>query len=705
MKLKATLPMRFAAVVGLLPPLLHAAPPDRALDADLPTLKTTVRDVRPAVQANQITFEPGVEVEVQRSGDEFLGLGRISIDGVVVRTGRTPMTLHAIGDVVQPSVLTGVPTPPLHETLKLVDVRLHGDGLGADVILEGHAWQRKPDRVIIKLRGHVEDWRGARSAGFSYQFSFVGRDHRVHQLRESSSWSLDGTVNDRLSIDQNEAYGKQSWAEVFAPQTTIKSWSFPAARGAPESRFAVGDFMDFLGAANVSFVRFLQAPALTYKDLSRQSSDDEISTQEWYPTKASRDFKTMPMHVRLYHAGGVNAWLDARGILRERYAKDSGIEATPLVPTVINNLASMTTGAFGKEYDNVADPVPYIDWLADLGIRRMWIWSRWKTAWTAWDKLSPEERDAAKEGLSHAVMTMEFDDAVIDLERLEKLVTYGNSKQVESMLWIPGGHLSRVSPLRKNNPSWVVKQIGGQPFTYVYTDLGGNWYPAGYGNYLFSSLMKARQQIPFTGVWCDSFQVFGLDVIDYGRSGWPNQFDAAVDFVRRCRTSGFSVGVECALPLAMPSSTGFYRTEELAGKEFLGYGVAQHFGGAEPKVSPELYFKLLAWDGPPLLLDRHWKENEELQKAGRYANKAYAALKPRMFRPRLLPDGAGVLWLDTLDQPAALFAFRDSEVDLGGRVSSANDAVSGEAVALEAGKLSGTALRTYRLTPVDDARK
>jgi len=644
-----------------------------------------------------ITLANGVAIELLTDDDAFLGLGRITIDSIVVRGGDTPMTVQCVAHGVHTAAPTDRPIPTMHQAAVLDQVRLHDDGLGADIVTDLQTPNQPDDRLTWVMRGFVESWRGVRSAGFSYRFRFQSGQRPIHQVRETSSWRLGDGVRGLLSIDRNESYGRQSWATVIDAGTTIKRWSFPAQRQWPEGRFSVGDVIDFLSAENISLVRYLDRPALTYKEVWLEPGAKELQSQEWYPTAATRTCETPAMHVRLVHAGGVNAWLDARDLVQTRYVGQTNIKPTPILPGVINGLAAMTTDALGKEYERLADSEAYVDWLVEHGLRRTWTWCRWKTAWTAWPHLTDTERAAIGTGLSHAVMTMEWDDAVVDLKRLNRLVEYGNQRGVESMLWIPGGHLCKVSLLRGQNPAWVVKRPDGQPFTYVYSDLGANFYSAGYGKYLLNALDRARQQIPFSGIWLDSFQVFGLDVIDYGRPDWPHQFDAAVEFVSQSRQRGLSVGTECAFPLALPASTGFYRVGELDGVEFLAYRVSQHFGGAELVVSPQLYFRLVAWMGPPLLRDTHWKQSPELSRVGAYVNKACNALQPVMHRPRYLPGNAGVLWLDANDRPSALFAFRDGSVQLDKPPKALADAVTKQTIAFDGASLRIEGLRVYQI--------
>ena len=646
-----------------------------------------------------ITLANGVAIELLTRAGEFLGLGRIMIDGIVVRGGETPMTVYCVSNSIPSAALVARPMPPMHEKTLLKQVRLHDDGLGADIVTGLQMKQQPEDRLVWVIRGFEESWRGFRSVGFSYQFRFQGKCRPVHQIREISSWRLGDRVEGLLSIDRNDSYGRQSWATVIDGDTVIKGWSFPAQRHWPEGRFSTGDFVDFLSGRNVALVRYLDRPALTYKELSLQAGAREIAAREWYPTTATDRFQTPPMHIRLIHAGGVNAWIDARDVIRQRYVKQSGITPTPVVPGVINNSAAMTTDSMGKEYESITNPRAYIDWLVEHGLRRTWTWCRWKSAWTAWPHLGEADRQKIQQGLSHAVMTMQWDDTVVDLEKFRQMVEYGNQRGIDSMLWIPGGHLSKVSPLRRKSPSWIVKRQDGQPFTYVYQDIAANFYPAGYGQYMLDSLTRAHEQIPFTGIWLDSFQVFGLDVINYAQPNWPDQFDAAVDFVRQARKRGMNVGTECAFPLALPSSTGFYRIGELAGKEFLAYRVSQHFGGAKLTVTPQMYFRLVAWKGPPLLRDVDWKQSSELSRIGAEVNKAYNTLQPVMHRPRSLPNNAGVLWLDAEDRPAALFAFRDSIVRLDRKPKAVIEMSARRAASFDGALVKVKELKVYRIVP------
>lgn len=668
-------------------------PPTSTVQLDIPDAVK----LQPETTAERIVLANGVTIQLLRDGDQFLGLGRITIDGVQVRSGQTPLRTYVIERKVYPKQLIGVDAPPMHERTVLERVMLDDDGLGARIVTRLKASDFPDDRMVWFIRGHTDQWRGRRANGFSYAFSFIGKSRKIHQIREEGSWLIGDSIRGALLIDQNESYGRQSWAMVAGEGAEIAGWSFPAQRQTPEGRLSVGDMIDFISLKNVSLVRYLDKPSLTYKELSLGQNDRELRAREWYPTVATMRFETTPMHVRLLHCGGVNAWIDARDTVRARYVEQSGIEPTPCLPGIINGEAAMTTAAFGKEYEALSDPTAYVAWLDSQGIRRTWTWCRWKTAWTMWDQLSEQEKAEVGAGLSHAVMELTWDDRVVDLTKFKRFVEESNKSEIDSMLWIPGGHLSAVSPLRHRYPQWPVRDWSGNPFKYVYKDIAGNFYPAGYGDYLIERLKEARTEIPFTGIWLDSFQVFGLDVIDYGRDGWPNQFQAAADFVAKARRLGLAVGVETNFPLALRASTSIYRVAEIDGREFLAYRTSQHFGGESNDVTPERYFRLTAWMGPPLLRDKYWKDTPGFSQLGAYVNKAYNSLLKRMHYPRALEDGAGVLWYDDDDRPAALFAFVDTEISTAELGKDVIDAVTGEAAAVQNGQVAIRAYRAYRL--------
>jgi hypothetical protein len=170
-----------------------------------------------------------------------------------------------------------------------------------------------------------------------------------------------------------------------------------------------------------------------------------------------------------------------------------------------------------------------------------------------------------------------------------------------------------------------------------------------------------------------------------------------LDFITQARAAGLSIGVETGLPLTLPASTSFYDPAEVWGKEFLAFKSSQHFGGPQLQVSPQLYFRLTAWMGPPMLNDYHWDLNQQLRTLGRYVNTAYMNLLDVMDRPQMIGENQGVLWLDESDLPVALFMFEDMQVVLDPYVVSVLDAVTGQPATFINGVLHAQAYKAYQL--------
>jgi len=620
---------------------------------------------------------------VQDREGRFQGWGRIEVAGLVLRRGSVPLGLECWGG-----------EPFRYRAWTLDRVVPAADGRGAVLCTTLRAGEGSSDRLDWQVRSAV--WRigGKLAVGFSYRFEFRSRVRSLHQLIERGSWSLGQGVEGLLYLEQAEGYGTGSRAVRLGPDTEIPHRQPLPAKETPESRQGVGDFVDVLSSAEASLVRFVSEPALTFKDSYRAPGAPEIATEERYVTPLTSHFLSPWMTVLVYPEGGLNAWFQIRDAVAAHLRRQAHLTWQPPLPWV--GISSFDVANWTE------DVAGHLDFYRRMGFRRLWKWSLFQTDWSEWDTLTPEQRRMVDRApLSHSVLCLEWasfpgarraEGGV--RQRVRELCRQARQRGLEVILWFPTAHLSPRSPLLREHPDWIVRRKDGSPFRYVYEELVGVSHAQGYGTYALDRLRALRRQAPFAGIFLDSFQVFGSDAIDYGSPRWRPQFPALLDFLRALQRAGLTVLAEGQTPYAIPASTGFLQHVQ-SDPEFLLYKTNPHWGGQ--KVSPERYFRLVAFMAPPLLDEQAWWSDEALQALGSYVNRAYNRRWPSMFRCLLLPQGQGTLWWDRRGGQATLFAFRSGWVEVGARLGRAWEVFRGSPAPVEGSRVKVEAYRVYVL--------
>ena len=628
----------------------------------------------PSVEGDRIVLPGPVVIRLMRGeGGEFLGLGRVTIRGVEVRSGATPLM----------PTLEGA-APHAYTSCRLV--RAKPDPGGGVVVLSTELVARdgSVDELEWTLRSRKLDVLDRTAVGFSYEFASRSRARKVHWLIDHATWSLGGTVDGCLCLAQVQPYGQTPRCFVIDAETRIAPRQPLSLKITPECRASTGPRLDFLGAANASLIRFIREPALTFNQCTREPGEPEATAVERWVAPLGREIRTQPMNVLLHPGGGVQAWLDAHHVVSRLQHAAAGIHPTPPLP--------MT------QQGDIPHTAAFLDRCEASGFRRIWVWCRWQTNWSEWDRLTPEQQKGirTKQPLSHAVLKLEW-GSKFDVAELRAYALEATRRGIELFFWFPTSHLSYISPLLDEHPEWIVRRRDGSRYDYAYPDIQGVFHPAGFGAYALERLDALRRDVPFHGLFFDSFQTYGSDVVNYGDPAWPDQFEEILELVRSLDRRGLKLYAESLTPW-LQSSTGIWN-EKLAGREFMLTGTAPHMGART--MSPKSYFRLLAFNSLPVIRIGFWDKDEAMQRLGTYVNRAYCKVASDMHRCRLLPDGRGTVWDDHEGRPAALYAFETTRVDLAALgvtdTADAREALDGERAPVEHGSLTVRPYHVYRL--------
>ena len=600
--------------------------------------------------------------------NRFGGIGHVRIGATQIRGAGQAWS---VGVSTSPVDRTGTADLVPYQ-FWLVDAKPTAGGvdllLNATIAAATRAWT-EPDELVWSFRS-VED-------GFRYSTRWRSRSGRLraHKLLDRFSFGLNGTVDGHLWATQREVYNMRKGnrpstaAAVLNSSTVLPGWDYPAQRVYPESRAAAEDPLDFLSARTASFARYPLALGLIYKNLSRPSGSAELLCDDWHVSTPSTTLSTTVMVVRLFEhmsqlAVGqtetVNAYFRARDAVHDALLSSTNASHTARPLPAVN----LGFGKMGQ-----ASPVSvdeFVGFCKGAAIKRVWVWSLWITDWTM-----GRSNVSGALAESDAVWFIDFDTKNYNISALAELGHALDDVGIDLILWLPGGHLSVSSPLRAEHEDWPVCKPGGSAYTYVYKRLGSNVFANGFADYLIESLRARMKVIPFKGVFLDSFQVMGVEPVDYCRGGGTPNLDGAVSFVRRLQEElGLVVFAETNFPLTLPFVAGEFHVNAntsiqatgnaawaISGREWVAYKLPSYRayqqlplpGQMHDPIDPATYFRLLAvrstqtlsYDLPNTPLGA---AQASLGALGLYANHAYAVVEPHMNSAQFLDGGAGVVW-------------------------------------------------------------
>jgi hypothetical protein len=611
----------------------------------------------------------------------FLGLGAVKINGVTVRNGNLPLSLRTLSQTAATD----------NEAFTTRVIGIERDAKNDDIVIQTRV------RFANEDQGYELDWRlrpqnwpvaGKLAVGFSYCFEYRSNNRPIHRIVENGSWSLGGNVAGLRYLDQGTGYGRGSSEVLLDDRTEIKPSSPLPQKETPESRQAVGDYLDFLCSSEQSLARFVSEPSLTFRNVHRRPNEKEISIDEQYATPLTKVFRTPRTVVLLYPQGGINAWFALRDVVRRHLRKKAGIYPSKPSPWI-------GLDSFDLEHWPSLEQVPLLlDFYKRMGFKRLWEWSPWQTNWSEWDTMSKMDQELGRKPISHSVLKLELASKFKPNE-LKKLCRGASARGMKVILWFPTAHLSPASPLLKDHPEWILRCRDNTPYHYAYDEIVGVFLPAGYGKYAIDRVRILKKQLGFGGLFFDSAEVFGYDAIQYGESNWPLQWPAMLEFTRQLNQEKLDVMAECVTPFALSASTGILEKRD-EGPEYLLYKTSPHGAGAK-SIDPQRYFRCIAYMAPYLLPDSVWLRDKQLQELGGYVNRAYNERVSQMDDCIKLPGTQGTLWWDTSKKSGTVFAFSTGWVDIGRRIVAAEEVEGKAPVRINGNRMWVEAYRVYSL--------
>ena len=153
--------------------------------------------------------------DISMDGEQFLGLGKIAIGGIVVRSGRLPLHPYSesfSGNALHGLRLLGINEQPGETRIRLevrfapMPTKMMRDH-SFDPIHELGDWDGPKiagvGRLDLVLREATDTFAGTPFVGFSYQYEYASDDMPIFYLLDRASWELEGDIAGATVVNQS----------------------------------------------------------------------------------------------------------------------------------------------------------------------------------------------------------------------------------------------------------------------------------------------------------------------------------------------------------------------------------------------------------------------------------------------------------------------------------------------------------------------
>ena len=717
-------------------------------------LKTKTAHHKTASKATRkVTLPGGIQVELLLGpGREFLGLGRVTVGGVTLRSAGVPLRpyIKSLRGVVYPRFLLDgirqkrdgsveIQTTAIGEPLLEGE---YGDEYNGVLLWPAEKAKRVEDSLVWILRPETLQVRDTTYTGLSYAWRFRSRTERIARIVAKTTWELGGQARGNTLLSQGQVTPPVYTAEKDTHFTSaclkqLKRFDDPLGvsfqlgpRYSPHQQFdfQAGRLGSLIGywpdRADVkSFVQKNRGENVFFTiDVTSFSAANAVETQRKCIGFAPSGAEGMPEHEMR------NRWKDAFDVCGDMTRGLYGIKRSrPLPESLIGY--SLRLENDGRVMIRVKDAwVPSQEWLvamadtyfpelASRGIRRIIPEPVCQT--------DPTERGHVcklNSGI-HGDLNV---GSVCCIHRYVPAEFWGGMKAwqyyyrkahehgLEVGHWI-GPHVSHQSLVLLEHPDWAVRTFatlvaaGGYPNF----ELACMNFNTGFRQWMLDDLKRWHDEGGLDYVWFDSLGNLGCYPTDFSHDLQPNQI-AIAEFIADLQKIGIAnIELEGTGPFGV-CSAGVYDPNQGDIKTMQGVvgqntwdwyaGNEDMFCDQAPRVEihrdrPEdqvrqSFFRCLANRCIPMFgrYARGFAERPEWFKA--YLD-TYFAVENDLVRRRLLPGRQGVVW--TGGSSEILFAYAPARhaVPAGAKVEQIR-AGRAETVACD-GTLAAEAWTVYRV--------
>lgn len=643
-------------------------------------------------------------------GKEWLGIGDVKVDGVALRDGSRPMVVRV-----------DTPEGILYTRYFLEEVKDKKSG-AVDVRFRavGRDWGRQEycdeygqpmisvelrdgpieDTLILQLKPVRQSLGGREWTGFSYSLAFKSRRRSVHRIVVHGSWELGGTISGNTVLSQgqcNMAVYRGTKKSLFTT-TCLKTLD---QYGSPQGvsyqlgpRGGLVQAFDFQHGAQGALLQYWPRFDAISSVLESPAGSARLNVIDEYRFPLARSAATTPQRV-LFTPGapapyeGRDLWWEAYQHVNGGIRKAFGVAETPVRPECVGvpyrtrlheGRLKYGVGEFEvdstKMFDLLADKL--LPRMAEQGVKRYMDVVHYSDATELGMRRKLEggiHGDLVCSSVcgSHRFLPADFWGG---MKGWRKVADRARALDMEIGCWF-APHFSPRAPIFRDHPDWFMAAPDTLHWSASYNDaIATVDWSTGVYDWVLADLQRWAEEGGLDYMFIDSWANMGLVGSNYA-AGMRTNFQA----LGRLLADVQKLGVKAyTFEGISPFGASRFGAADLRGDLLGGVSgvVGQNdfawwadepdmaFGlciGTDMRRRPEeeerrVHFRFMANRGAMM-------QPLEMSEWQARLNFTYEQALAHMKVRRLLPDGAGVRWLD--GDTEVIWAYEDVELPVGAK--------------------------------------
>ncbi len=657
-----------------------------------------------------------VELLLDPAGD-WQGVGEVLVDDGRLRDGRLPMVLRL-----------DTPDGVLYTRYRLDAVDTGADGtVAVHLRAFGFPWGRQEyqdeyqqplynlglsstpmeDAVTLHFSPATRRLGGREWAGFTYRVAFASDTRQIHRVLIHGSWELGGAITGNTVLQQGQCNmpvypGETDTLFTTTCLKTLQQYGSPQGVSfqlAPRGGLLQG--FDFQYGNAGALLQCWPAFTAISSLLESPVGCDRLHVVDEYRFPLASQVETLPQAV-LFTPGPLaehearDLWWEALESVYGGIRKQHGIVDSVVRPELGKSYSTrvdgdrlrMTVG--GVEVDSTEVPYALADHvlpqLAKMGIRRFWpeVMSQSDvTEMGMWRKC-----DSGIHGgftcnsvcATHRFLPADYWGG---LPAWKYLADAAHALGIEIGTWF-APHFSPNAPILHAHPEWRLICPASTAFGggYGFSALNMVDWHTGIFDWVLADIRRWKEEAGLDYLWSDSYSNLGLLMPNYAAAMRNNAEPLARLYGEFSQLGLKALSFESVSPFGLMAcgfsdlrGDLFAQDHAVAGQNDFGWWVGNedlafnacmyqvHTRGRNEDELHGIQFRMMANRGF-VMLNSLITDSYQIPEWWVTLNHTYEQALPHMKTRRLLPDGAGIRWLD--GETEVIWAYRDADAPAAG---------------------------------------
>lgn len=649
-----------------------------------------------------IRFSNGLSIDLMFDGERFLGIGEVRYQHKPLRSAQLPWIVYTEsehGFRFEPNRLIDVIRDGEAVTLVFA-----GDGTWlprlqeADAMGDCRVATRRTANPVVTFRWSfrpiTENIYGNNWPGLAMQVAVESPGQPIHWLIEDTTWEMGGNAagctliqQDVSTIDLEQSVKAESAFSTIEKFFT-DGWGgaypmdmLPRCAGSAQCDFQVKD--------DLALCIYTERPGLTRARIEKFANEDVIHYTDRPFFKLGESITAPERKLLIFQADNKlkkhewrNLWLDAFTYTRQRILAEYDFQLETPRPSLHSHLWDDDLKARGAGWAN--DLKAALPEYSKLGYRDVFTHG-------VWDSITSDPKLTSADGNICCPYRFRYADMFGGDAGMKALGDVAKSVGMGIFQWY-SFHLSKLAPIWKEHPEWVLREANGDQYDANYGSLWAGRLNSPYGQWFENDIKHSCTAAGTAGIFWDSYQNLGLTAVDWGSPDKYPQADIIWDMQARQQKMGLRHRCEITTIFGVSQVSMFGFASDKFRRRLWDDVVTGDwafslldtspgfFSNKYPfgsgKLSADLYFWLTAHRCIPGVGARPWTSSEHDggsptmlpggDQVAEFArvNHIFNKCEPYMYRLRLTEGGNYVIWENESGQPSVIWAFKDTEVNI-----------------------------------------